>query len=380
MAMPPAQSPFDSGRRWLSGLDWVLVVAVVLLCVAGTFSAYAATVHNSAGPSRGSHYLTRSLMNIAVGCLLASPALLIDYRRLRSYAPVLYVGVCFLLLLVLSPLGRVVNGARAWFILGPFQFEPSEFAKLAIIVMLAVILTEQREVGEKQNRDILLALAVAAVPMMLTLAEPALGVTVIVGMIAVIVMAVSGVPARFITGLMAATTVVIVIVFTAHLLKPYQAQRFTYFANSQVADNSTTGYQIQQSEIAVGSGGLTGAGLLDGSQTNGGFVPEQQTDFVFTVIAEESGFLGAGALLMLYGIVLARGMRIASHAPDLLGTVIAAGITTWIALQAFVNIGVTLGIAPVTGVPLLFVSYGGSSMLAGLLGIALLLNIGSRTA
>jgi len=164
-----------------------------------------------------------------------------------------------------------------------------------------------------------------------------------------------------------------------HLLKPYQQERFTAFASPDATQHSTTGYQIHQSNIAIGSGGLWGQGFLRGSQTDGGFVPEQQTDFVFTVAAEEAGLVGGCTILAALAALLWRGISIAESAPDLYGRLIAGGVTMWLALQSFVNIGMTLGIMPVTGLPLPFVSYGGSSLLADLVGIALLLNVHRQT-
>lgn len=361
------------------GYDWILIAAVTVLCVIGAFSAYAATVHGAGGAAAGSHYLTRSALNIVIGCIVGALVVSVELRALRSYAPVVYGVTVFALLAVMTPLGSVVNGARAWFDIGPLQLEPSEFAKLAVIVALATILCEHRETGDTGRSAVGWALAAAAVPMLLILVEPALGVAIIVFLVALVVLAMAGVPARWVAGLIAIAIIGVVIVFQAHLLKPYQEQRFTVFTNSQATANNSTRYQINQSEIAIGGGGLTGQGLLDGSQTNGGYVPEQQTDFVFTVVAEEGGFVGATGLLLALGVVLLRGARAAYRATDLFAAVIAAGVTTWFALQAFINIGMTLGIMPVTGVPLPFVSYGGSSMIADLIGVALLLSVGRNT-
>ena len=358
-------------RRSISGVDWWLVTLTATLCAVGVLSTYAATAH-ARGNLGGQHYLTRDVLNLAVGSALAYPILRVDFQRLKSLAPVFYLVSLFTLLAVLSPLGRVVNGARAWFNFGPVQLEPSEFAKIAVILMVAAIITEQRENGANKTRDMFYALGVAALPMLLILAEPALGIALVLGFVAVAALAVGGIPTRWILSLVAVVVLGVVVVLQAHLLKPYQEQRFTYFTSAQAADNST-GYQINESKIAIGDGGYTGRGFLGGSQTNGGFIPEQQTDFVFTVVAEEGGFVGAGALLLLYGAFLTRAGRIAARATDQFGTVVASGITVWFALQAFVNIGMTMGITPVTGVPLPFISYGGSSLFADLIAVALLI-------
>lgn len=365
-------------RRRAGGVDWVLIAATAALCLAGVLSVYAATRNGLRAQGRSpAGYLIRDLVNIAVGAALAVPVYIGDYRRVRTVAPLLYAAACTALLAVLSPVGTVVNGARAWFALGPVQLEPSEFGKLAVIVMMAAVLTTgaRRDPGPG-SRDVVLALVLAGVPMLLILAEPALGIAIVVAVLALTVLAVGGAPGQWLVGLLALAAVGALLLAQLHLLKPYQVQRFTAF--TQPASQSAVSYQMRQSEIAIGAGGLLGRGYLDGTQTNGGFIPEQQTDFVFTVTAEESGFAGAGALLALIGVLCWRGLRIAQRAPDAFGRTVAAGIVAWLAVQSFVNIGMTLGIMPVTGLPLPFVSYGGSAMFADLLAVGLLVSIGRQ--
>src|SRR5664280_2105946 len=292
-------------------------------------------------------YLVRDLVNIAVGAALAFPVFIGDYRRLRAVAPLLYAAVCAALLVVLSPAGTVVNGARAWFALGPVQLEPSAFAKLAVVVMMAAVLASGSRHGPGPgSRDVALALVLAGVPMLLILAEPALGIALVVAVLALTTVAVAGAPGRWGVGLLAAVAVGAVLLAQLHLLKPYQVQRFTAF--TQPAGQSAVSYQMRQSEIAIGAGGLLGRGYLEGTQTNGGFIPEQQTDFVFTVTAEESGFAGAGTLLALIGTLCWRGLRIAQRAPDAFGRTVAAGIVSWLAVQSFVNIGMIPSVMPVS--------------------------------
>jgi len=365
-------------RRRAGGVDWLLIAAAAALCLAGALSVYAATRNGLRAQGRNpAGYLVRDLVNIAVGAALAFPVFIGDYRRLRAVAPLLYAAVCAALLVVLSPAGTVVNGARAWFALGPVQLEPSAFAKLAVVVMMAAVLASgSRHDPGPTSRDIALALVLAGVPMLLILAEPALGIALVVAVLALTTVAVAGAPGRWVVGLLAAVAVGAVLLAQLHLLKPYQVQRFTAF--TQPAGQSAVSYQMRQSEIAIGAGGLLGRGYLEGTQTNGGFIPEQQTDFVFTVTAEESGFAGAGTLLALIGTLCWRGLRIAQRAPDAFGRTVAAGIVSWLAVQSFVNIGMTLGIMPVTGLPLPFVSYGGSAMFADLLAVGLLVSIGRQ--
>ncbi len=373
----------SAGHRWPRAprLDWALVLSTALLCAIGALSVYAATRNGQMALGRsGATYLKRDLINLAAGLTLASPAAFIDYRQLRTLAPALYGGICVLLVLVLVPhVGSTINGAHAWFSFGPVQLEPSEFVKVALILFLAGVLSERRDrETDPQLRDVLFALVAAGFPVLLILAEPALGIAIVVGVIALTVLALAGAPARWICGLLAGTMLVAVAVASLHLLKPYQEQRFTYFTDPR-GNHSTTGYQIEQSRIAIGSGGLTGQGFLKGSQTDGGFIPEQQTDFVFTVAAEESGLVGATVILLALGVLLWRGITIAVRAPDLYGSIVAGSVVMWLAFQSFTNIGMTVGIMPVTGLPLPFVSYGGSSLFADLIGVALLSNIARRS-
>lgn len=381
-SVPPYRARPATARRaaWRGrgrDIDWVLVVSTGVLVAIGMLSVYAATRNQLIATGRsGTGYLDRDLANLVVGLLLASPAAFYDYRQLRPWAPVLYAGLLLLLLAVLSPLGSTVNGAHGWFAFGPVQLEPSEFAKLGVILLSAAILSERRDRELEPSRGaILLALAAAGLPLLLILAEPALGIGIVVAVICLSLLALSGASSRWTLGLLAGAVVMGTAAFSLHLLKPYQQERFTAFTQPQ-GGHSSTGYQIEQSRIAIGSGGLTGQGLLAGSQTDGGFIPEQQTDFIFTVSAEEGGLLAGSVLLLALGVLLWRGIDICAGAKDLFGRLVAGGVVAWFAFQSFVNIGMTLGIMPVTGLPLPFVSYGGSSLFADLLGVALLLNIG----
>ena len=381
LTRPSPASPGEFGRRSRSRIDLGLVLSTALLIVIGMVSVYAATRNPLLAQGRsGNAYLVRDLVNLVVGLLLATPLLLIDYRHLRPWAPWGYAVVLTLLVAVLTPLGSTVNGAHGWFSIGPVQLEPSEFTKLAVILLLASVLSQRRdrELAPAWS-DIVLALTVAGLPVVLILAEPALGIALVICVIVAGLLALSDAPGLWIASLLGGALLAGTLAFSLHLLKPYQQERFTYFTNPHAAATST-GYQIEQSRIAIGSGGLTGQGFLAGSQTEGGFIPEQQTDFIFTVSAEEGGLLAGTVLLLAVGLLLWRGITIGSRAPDLYGRLIAGGIVSWFAFQSFVNIGMTLGIMPVTGLPLPFVSYGGSSLFANLLGVAFLLNIHRRSS
>jgi rod shape determining protein RodA len=365
----------------LRRLDWVLVAAVASLVGLGALLVWSATRQRmiSAGLDPQS-FLKKHIINAVLGLGLASVATLVDYRALRAYAPFVYVASCIGLVAVLSPLGSTINGAHSWIVLpAGFQIQPSEFAKVAIVVGMAMLLGEKRDAeSEPRDADVLLVLCLAALPMALIMLQPDLGTTLVIVFVILGVLSVSGAPSRWIAGLLVAGAIVSVGAVQIGVLKDYQVARFTAFADPG-ADPKGAGYNTKQARIAIGSGGVLGTGLFQGTQTNGRFIPEQQTDFVFTVAGEELGLVGAGGVIGLLGLVLWRGLRIASRATDQFGRLVAAGVVSWFAFQSFVNIGMTLGIMPVTGLPLPFVSYGGSSMFANLMAIGLLLNVHLRT-
>ncbi len=324
------------------------------------------------------YFLIRHLMNLAIGIGLAAGTVVIGHRRVRGVIPILYAVSILLLLAVLSPLGSTVNGAHSWIVIGGgFSLQPSEFAKIAIILGMAMVLSARVDAGDRldpDHRTVLQALGIAVLPMGIIMLMPDLGSTMVLVVIVLGVLLASGAPKRWVFGLMGAGTLGALAVWQLGLLNKYQIDRFAAFANPAL-DPSGVGYNTAQARIAIGSGGLLGKGLFHGSQTTGQFVPEQQTDFVFTVAGEELGFLGAALIIVLVGVILWRACRIARQATDLYGTIIAAGVVSWFAFQAFENIGMTLGIMPVAGIPLPFVSYGGSSMFAVWIGIGLLQSV-----
>ncbi len=366
----------------LRRLDWVLALAVLALIAMGSLLVWSATRQRMLDADLDPQaFLKRHLINAVIGMTLASVATLVDYRSLQAYAPVVYLASCAGLVAVLTPLGSTINGAHSWIVLGGgFQVQPAELAKVALVVGMAMLLADVRSSDSgPRDTDVLLVLALAAVPMALIMLQPDLGTVLVLVFIVLAVLAVSGAPARWIGGLLVAGVLVCVTAVQVGVLDEYQVDRFAAFANPEL-DPRGVGYNTNQARIAIGSGGLLGKGLFEGSQTAGRFIPEQQTDFIFTVAGEELGLVGASVLLALLGVVLWRGLRIASRSPDPFGRLVAAGVVAWFAFQSFVNIGMTLGIMPVTGLPLPFVSYGGSAMFANLVAIGLLQNVhlGSR--
>ncbi|WP_370466866.1 rod shape-determining protein RodA [Streptacidiphilus sp. PB12-B1b] len=363
----------------LRRMDWVLVAAAVALSGMGSLLVWSATRSrtdiNHGDPQ---YFLVRHLVNLAIGMGLCGGVVLLGHHRLRTIVPFLYGFAVLGVLAVLSPLGSTVNGAHSWIVLGGgFSVQPSEFCKIAIILGMATLLSARVDAGEvdhPQGKAIVQALALAAVPIGVILLMPDLGSTMVMVVIILAVLLASGAPTRWLLGLIVVGGAGAAAVVELHLLKQYQIDRFAAFADPGL-DPAGVGYNTAQARIAIGSGGLLGQGLFHGMQTTGQFVPEQQTDFVFTVAGEELGFLGAGLLIVLLGVVLWRACRIARDAGDLYSTIVAAGVVAWFGFQGFENIGMTLGIMPVAGIPLPFVSYGGSSMFAIWVGIGLLQSV-----
>ncbi len=363
------------------GFDPVLTAVVGLLLFVGTLLVWAATRDwYTRNGLDGQYYLKRHIINILIGLVLAYGVTVIDYRLLRAYTPFLWgAGVLGLVVVLIPGLGAEINGAKAWIALpGGFQIQPAELAKIAIIIGMSMILSERSHDSDgPTSRDVLQSLAVAAIPVALIIMQPDMGTVLIISAAVVTIVAVSGVPARWVTGLLLLAVLGGFVAIKAGVVSEYQVNRLQTFVDPS-ADTQGAGYQLRQARITVGSGGLLGTGLFNGPQTNGRFVPEQQTDFIFTVAGEELGFIGSGAILILYLILLMRGFSIARRTNDPFGRLVCTGVIAWFAFQIFENIGMTLGLMPMTGVPLPFISYGGSSMFATLIGIGLLQNVHAR--
>jgi rod shape determining protein RodA len=377
------RNPYRKARRQsaFAGFDPVLTVAVGILLFMGTLLVYAATRNwyaaNGLDPQ---YYLKRHIINIAIGLMLAWGTTVIDYRLLRAYTPVLWaLGVVGLAFVLIPGLGSKVNGAQAWIPLpGGFQIQPAELAKISIIVGISMLLAERtHNSDEPTTRDILRALAVAALPILLILLQPDMGTVFIISASVVAILGISGAPVKWVAGLLILAVAGGIVATKAGVISEYQVKRLQSFVDPN-ADTQGSGYQLRQARITVGSGGFLGTGLFDGPQTNGRFVPEQQTDFIFTVAGEELGFLGSGFIILLYIIILMRAFAIARRSSDPYGQMVCTGVIAWFAFQTFENIGMTLGLMPMTGVPLPFMSYGGSSMFANLIGFGLLQNVHAR--
>jgi rod shape determining protein RodA len=363
------------------GFDPILTVAVGLLLFIGTLLVYAATrdwyAANGLDPQ---YYLKRHVINIVIGILLAWGTTVIDYRMLRAYTPIVWgLGVIGLTAVLIPGIGSEVNGAQAWIPLpGGFQIQPAELSKISIIVGMSMLLSEYRhENDEPTNKDVIQALLIAAIPVGLILLQPDMGTVFIISISVVAMIGASGAPSRWVVGLLLVAVLGGFGATKLGVINDYQVKRLQSFVDPN-ADSQGAGYQLRQARITVGSGGFLGTGLFDGPQTNGRFVPEQQTDFIFTVAGEQLGFLGSGFILILYLTILMRAFSIARRSTDAFGRLVCVGVLTWFAFQTFENIGMTLGLMPMTGVPLPFLSYGGSSMFANLIGFGLLQNVYAR--
>ncbi|MBS1837186.1 MAG: rod shape-determining protein RodA [Actinobacteria bacterium] len=344
-------------------VDVTLLVVVGVIVVLGSAMVYSAT-RKMADPSG---FVVRQGLFVVLGIGLMCLVSLIDYRRIADWWQILYALSIALLLGVMTPLGAVVNGSRGWYRFGPFSMQPAEFAKLAAIISVATYLGSSDRVD---LRRLAVALGLLGVPAAMVLVQPDLGSALVFIVIALGMLVVAGVRMRHLVVLVALGAVAVFAILTSGTLDQYQKDRLTSF----VTPNGQS-YNVDQAQKAIGSGGLTGYGYMNGPQTRGGYVPEQETDFIFTVAGEELGFVGAGGLVVLLGVLVWRIWRNAQLAADALGTLICVGIMSMFLFHIFENIGMTLGIMPVTGIPLPFVSYGGSSLMTSFTAVGLVQSV-----
>jgi rod shape determining protein RodA len=359
-------------RSW----DWLLFAVTCALTVLGTVLVWAATEPQLRQAGLDPHtYLKKAILWAVLGFILMIATACVDYRRIRRWTPAIYV-VSLLLLLAVLAIGQSVNGAKAWIELpGGFQVEPSEFAKLGLILSVAWLLSRRNDPsGRPRLRDAALAALAAAPLIILVQREPALGVMLVLVFTLAGMVVVSGIRAYWVLSLLALAAVGIYAIARLHLLKGYQLTRLTSFLHP-TQDLAGTGYNGLQAKIAVGSGGLYGQGLFHGTFTGGNFVPSVQTDFIFTVAGEELGFIGCAAIVALLTVIVFRAIRAAQLADDMFGMLVASGVAIWFVFQSFVNIGMTIGIMPITGLPLPFISYGGSAIFADMIAIGLIQSV-----
>jgi rod shape determining protein RodA len=359
-------------------IDGVLLAAVFALTGIGFVAIYSAKL--VALTTQGlptTVFINRQLLAFVVAVIVLIAAVVIDYRDIRTATPALYIGAVFLLIVTLTPLGTEINGSQRWILLLGVQLQPAEFAKIGVLLALAALFHEAK--GQPRLVHVAAAVMITAVPALLVFRQPDLGTSLVFFWLLGVVCVVAGVRLRLLVALGVSALAMIVAAVQFGLIQSYQISRLTAFLNlddPSIAQNSA--FQTRQSLIAIGSGQFAGRGLFQGTQTSLSYVPENHTDFIFTVIGEEFGFIGSTVVLGLFFLIVWRGLRIALHAKDMFGTVVAAGIVAMLTLQVFVNIGMTVGIMPVTGLPLPLLSYGGTSLIAWYALVGLLLNIHLR--
>jgi rod shape determining protein RodA len=390
MAIEYAGSPSDRARHrarrsrvqdlsFVRRLDWLLVGAVGGLVAYGLYAIDGITHHDVEGKPH--YFLVRQALYAAIGGIGFLTALAIDPYRYRQFWRPIYIGTVGVMLFVFlaAPLTR---GSRRWLDLGFFRFQPSEFGKLLFVLAIAGFLAE-RSRRLNDPRTIVSALGLAAVPVVLVFIQPDFGTALVYGAALAALLFIAG--TRWLTlgvlgGILLIAAVSVLWLLPSvgvHVLRPYQTSRLTGFTHPN-ADPSDATYNVAQSITSVGAGGFNGRGVSGATQTSLAFLPEHPTDFVFASLAEQRGFVGASILLALYLLVVWRGIRVITVARDLYSAIVAGGIVFAFLFQIFVNIGMTMGIAPITGIPLPFVSVGGSSMIANLTAMGVLLSIHAR--
>ena len=359
-------------KRFLRRIDFTLITATALIVVMSLIIIGSATHINT--PSEERYWFVQrqgifAVVNVAAAFFLMN----FDYKMLQGYGNKLYVFNLIMLLAVMVA-GHSALGAQRWISIGPINLQPSEFSKLIMIISLATIL--ETRVGKINNvKDLLPPALYLFIPFLLVLKQPDLGTSLVFVAIFIGMIFACGINIKLLLGMFAAGTAVLPIMW--QFLKDYQKTRIMVFIDPNV-DPLGAGYHIIQSKIAIGSGMIFGKGLFEGTQSQLNFLPENHTDFIFAVVGEELGFIGAAFLLILYLIVLLRGVEIAKGASDIFGRLLAVGITSMLAFHVLVNVGMTTGIMPVTGIPLPLMSYGVSSLTTNIMAIALLLNIQLR--
>jgi rod shape determining protein RodA len=360
----------DQHRPVLS--RWARHDVGLYLAAGGASVVGALLVWSATARTEGTAYLVRHLVTAAVGLGLALLVSRVGQQRVRMAAPWVYAGSLLLLLAVLTPLGVTVNGSRSWIpLVGGFTVQPAEIAKVGLCLALAALLAAQAERGlAPGTREVLLAALLVALPTGLVLLQPDLGSAAVIVAMGLVVVAVAGVQRRWLVLATLAGVALVVVALTTPVLSDYQRDRLTAFADPS-ADPQGSGYQTRMVRLAIGSGGMWGQGFMEGERTQAGAVPYQLNDFVFSVAGEELGFVGATGLIVLLGFVVVRMLVVASRAPDQFGRLVGVGVATWLAVQVVQNVGMNLGLLPVTGLPLPFVSYGGSSMLVSWVAVGL---------
>jgi rod shape determining protein RodA len=358
-------------RRIFQNFDWTLFALVMGICAIGIINIYSTGF--SLADNQSPLYI-KQLQWIALGLVVMVIAFLIDYRTINEGAYIIY-ALSIMSLIAVALFGHTANGAKRWISLGFFLYQPSELMKVTIIIALARYFDDHKSNEPYLLRELFIPILMVMVPSVLILKQPDLGTALMIVIVAASIVLFIGMNWKSIV--IAVVSILALMPVAWFFLKDYQKDRLMTFLSPE-SDPLGAGYHIIQSMIAVGSGGFLGKGFLKGSQTQLKFLPEQQTDFVFSVFAEEWGFIGGLVLMLMIVSLIIWGLKIALHSKDLLGTILAFGITALIAWEAVINMGMVLGMMPVVGIPLPFMSYGGSSIVTLLGAIGLLMNVSVR--
>jgi rod shape determining protein RodA len=381
MATIQWSAPPRRRRGMFGGIDLVTLGSVAGLIAIGLLAIFTATVDPEQGTllKASSALFNRQLVFLVLGAVAVLLTVFFDYRHFKVYATVMYLVTVFLLLIVLTPIGSAARGSQRWISLGVFKLQPAEFAKPVLIAMLAAYISERR--GYLGLRDVVRCGLLTAPLALCVFVQPDFGSMLVLLWILFTMLIIGGADWKVMATLIVVGLIGIVGLFQTPLVHGYQQKRFEAFLDPG-KDPYSEGYNYRTTRTAVGNGGLAGKGLFSRKDpvnlTAGDYVREQPTDFVFTAVAEEMGFLGGLTLLILYGVLFVRGMSAASMARDAFGSLLATGIVSYLAFQVFVNIGMTVGLVPITGIPLPFISYGGSSLVISMLCVGLLLSVRLR--
>jgi rod shape determining protein RodA len=367
-------------QRRFDNLPWGMMFLVFTIALIGIASVYSAT-YTSRGPSP---LFTKQIAWVSIGLVVMFFALIPDYHTVGRYAYVLY-AVSIVLLFLVMLMGKTGMGAQRWLAIGPLAFQPSELTKLSLTLALARYFAEDPKQGDYELRDLAVPVVMVLVPLILVLKQPDLGTALMLFLTSTMIVMIAGVRVRSVMVVLLIGVTIASLVFLVPpvrhkiwgSLKPYQQNRIKAFIDPS-SDPLGSGYHANQSKISVGSGQITGRGYRKGTQSQMAFLPERHTDFIFAVIAEETGLIGSSALLLLYLLLLLIGVDTSKNAKDRLGVLMAGGIVSMLSLYVFINMGMAVGIVPVVGVPLPLVSYGGTSIITTFLSLGILLNIQAR--
>lgn len=359
-------------RRLVEYFDWWMLSLTMIAAGIGMVVLYSAV--NAGTDTHLSGLFGKQLIWYSAGAVLMIAAFLVNYKMFERWGHLVYI-LCVLMLVAVIFFGKYVGGSKRWLVLGPFSVQPSEMVKLAVIIMLAKYYARIVRTEGIRWREMMTPVVITAIPFVLIVRQPDLGTAMLIGLIAASITLYIKIERHTLIGLIAGGALTVPVIWL--FLKGYQKQRILTFLNPD-RDPLGAGYHIIQSKIAIGSGMLAGKGFLKGSQNTLDFLPEQHTDFIFSVLAEEWGFIGTIITLSVFLLIIVWGLQIAQRSRDPFGTILAVGITAMIAWQVFINIGMVMGLMPVVGVTLPFISYGGSSVITMMAGVGLLLNVSMR--